>query len=137
MPLSQNRKGDRLELDGGRFRIEAGPALKRAKATPDLLDDAKTAAHYQPGLNDAKGEEIVVGKPFRYLDYLNDAVFYLFEKVDVDPADPESPYHVPEGSVTLREGNVDVSQYTYVYEERGTFESEDEAVAGAEQIAGA
>ena len=30
MPLSQNRKGDRLELDGGRFRIEAGPALKRA-----------------------------------------------------------------------------------------------------------
>lgn len=135
MSLSQNRKGDRLELDGGRFRVEAGPALKRAKATAELLDNANTADHYQPGLSDAKGEEIVEDKQFHYLDYLNDYVFYLYEKVPVDPSDPESPYHVPEGSITLREDNVDVSKYTYVYEERGTFATEDEAVAEAERLA--
>jgi hypothetical protein len=135
MSLSQNRKGDRLELDGGRFRVEAGPALKRAKATETLLSNDQTAEHYQHGLPDAKGEEITLGQHFHYLDYLNPYVFYLYEKVDVDPSDPDSPYHVPEGSVTLRDDNVDVSKYTYVYEERGAFETEDEAVAQAERLA--
>lgn len=137
MALSQNRKGDRLELDGGRFRVEAGPALLKGKATAALLDNSKTAEHYQVGLKDALGATIEADKPFTYLDWKGGRVFYLYEKEDVDPNDPDTPYFVPEGAITDREGNEDVVRYTYVYRERGTYESEEAAIDAAEKLAGA
>jgi hypothetical protein len=63
------REGEMVTLDG-RVRVEPGPVLKKGIATPELLDDAVTAAHYQEAKLDAKARPIEQGKEMHYLDWV-------------------------------------------------------------------
>lgn len=72
-----------LKQLGPHLRIEQGPPLKKATATPELLSDENTAPHYHlparvklPGgrieervARDALGQEIRQGREFHYLDW--------------------------------------------------------------------
>lgn len=62
------REGTLIEIDG-KVRIEPGPVLLQAKATEELLDNAVTAEHYQPGAFDALSKPIELGKTMSYLDW--------------------------------------------------------------------
>jgi len=66
-----------IEFDGV-ARAELGPALKSAVASAETLDNAITAEHYQVGRHDAVGVAIELGKPFSYLDWLGDRVWYVY-----------------------------------------------------------
>jgi hypothetical protein len=116
------RKSDLVEIGGGAYRVEAGPPLKRAKATEAILSDDKTAPHYrlaeegEPPALDALGQPIEEGKQFAYLDWLGERVFYLYRRRDLSEAERAEKE----------------TTYTYVYEEVGTFPTEDEAIAAAQ-----
>jgi hypothetical protein len=82
---------ERLAYCGEDFRIEQGPPLKKAKATPEMLSNDATATHYRaprprvdangkPILSrkgepimdqplDALGKPITPGEEFHYLDH--------------------------------------------------------------------
>lgn len=121
------RNGDRIEI-GSTIRIESGPALRRLKATEQALDNAKTAEHYQVGLPDALGKVIAPGAMFSFLDYRGEPVFYLFQRREIGPDDPRYQA-APDGTTPpLDEGSTNVTSYTYVFDEIGTFGTEDEAI---------
>lgn len=146
------RKGDRLEI-GDRFRIEPGPARRTAKATTELLDDAKTAARYHLPrtvadakdpkkskaviAKDAMGKDIVEGQDFTYLDDYGKPVFYLYERVEIDLENPDHARFIPQADPTdiLPEDSTNVTAYTYFFEPRGTFDTEESAIAEAEKLA--
>jgi hypothetical protein len=144
------RHGDRIEI-GDTVRVERGPVLRQATATAALLANDKTAEHYHlPRVEgegddaktivsrDAFGKPIEEGKRFSYLDYLGDAVFYVFERVEIDATDPRferfAPVNDPAAQM-LPEGSENVQVYSYVFEERGTYPTEDEAVATGVKLA--
>jgi hypothetical protein len=60
-------------------RVENGPALREAIATPELLDNSITKAHYQVGAQDAMGKVIALGETMQYLDYFAPFVWYIYQ----------------------------------------------------------
>lgn len=97
---------------GDKVRIEAGPRIKTAEATKELLDDTVTASHYQPPRRatreelddpailtegkdrlflDALGKPIQLGEQLTYVDWLAPADEHVFnvytwgERPDYDP----------------------------------------------------
>lgn len=50
-------------------RVEAGPCVKTAIATPELLDDEVTLSHYREGAPDKLGKKIVLGEEMTYADW--------------------------------------------------------------------
>lgn len=129
------RKGDRIEI-GNTVRVEAGPALRRRKATDEALSNDATAPHYQLGAPDATGKPIEEGKMFSYLDYHAPPVHYVFERVDIAPDDPR--YRAaPDGTTPpLDEDSTNITAYSYVFDERGSFATEDEAIEVGQRLAG-
>jgi len=129
------RKGDRIEI-GSTVRIEAGPPLRRRKATADSLANSVTAAHYQIGRPDALGKLIEEGKMFSYLDHYGEKVYYVFQRRDIGTF--EEPFTgKPDGSTPpLNEGSTNIRGYSYVFEDRGSFATEDEAIEFGQQLAG-
>lgn len=97
-----------IEFDG-KVRVEAGPALKTAKATDDMLSDKKTAAHYVAGAFDAVGKQIVMGANFSYLDWLGTPVWYVYRLEEV-PADQVALRQVEPGSLYWAEKGVRPTQ---------------------------
>ncbi len=67
MPAT-TREGNILQI-GATVRVESGPILRREIATPALLDDAVTAAHYAMGKPDAEANPIVEGEEMAFLDW--------------------------------------------------------------------
>lgn len=144
------RHGDRIEI-GETVRVERGPALRQGTATAALLADDKTADHYHlPRVEgegddaktivsrDAFGKPIEEGKRFSYLDYLGDWIFYVFERVEIDHTDPRFERFVPvndPAAQMLPEGSENVQAYAYVFEERGTYPSEEEAISAGVALA--
>jgi hypothetical protein len=127
MAATVKRQGDMI-LIGANVRIEQGPPMVTAKATAELLADAKTASHYAVGKRDALGKPIVLGEDFTYLDWGgNDAegkrVYYVFEKVDIPEAERNAA-----GAETTDE---------FRWIERGTRASEEAAISFGQTIAGA
>lgn len=49
--------------------IESGPRIYTETATPELLADDVTAAHYAVGKMDQTGKVIVLGEPMTYADW--------------------------------------------------------------------
>lgn len=130
------RNGDRIEI-GSTIRIEAGPALRRRRATPEALDNGETAAHYQLGLADAMGKPIEAGAMFAFLDYHAAPVFYLFQRREIGPDDPRYKA-APDGTTPpLDEESTNLTSYTYVFDEIGTFGTEDEAIERGQALANA
>lgn len=118
------KKGDNIITVGSNIRIERGPALAKAIATPELLSNEKTAAHYAVGMQDAKGEFIEEGKEFHYLDYggveaEGKYVYYVYKRHDFTPEEQEA-----------RE-----TSYTYIYDEIGTRATEEAALEFAQKHA--
>lgn len=104
--LHIQREGSLITLDG-RVRIEPGPALKKATATKELLDNSITAPHYAlerevevrgelltvPGI-DAMGDPIALGKPIQYLDWVGHSMgtegatsWYVYRMEDLTAAE--------------------------------------------------
>lgn len=95
-----------LAYCGEDYRIERGPALKEEVASPELLSNDRTAAHYfqprpmngpdgkplmskksgKPILQhslDATGQPIEMGKPFKFLDHfapVEQHPWYVYER---------------------------------------------------------
>lgn len=67
MPAT-TREGNILQI-GATVRVESGPVLRREVATPELLDDSVTAAHYAMGRRDAQAKVIVEGEEMAFLDW--------------------------------------------------------------------
>lgn len=134
------RKGERVEIGNDQARVERGPALRSAKATPTILANDKTAPHYQIGAPDSFGRPIEEGKEFAYLDHYGDPTFYLFERVAIGPDDSRYKHQVdpfdPNGG-RLNEDTTNTVAYRYVFEERGTFDSEDDAIAEGKRLVAA
>ncbi|MFO1151017.1 MAG: hypothetical protein U1E62_21795 [Alsobacter sp.] len=97
---------------GQDVRIEAGPARLESKASPELLSNERTAEHYQVGLIDAAGRTIEIGKPMTYLDWKGRPGFYVAQWVP-DEAHPDQG----------------------VWQDRGFYPTEEDAVAFAKTIA--
>lgn len=117
-PIS--RVGDRIEIGGGAFRVEKGPPLRRAVATAQLLGNHQTAEHYQEGAPDALGNPIVRGEEMAFLDWLGEPVFYVYQRRELDELSQRR----------LK------TEYAYLYEELGTYPSEEEAIAAAQALLG-
>ena len=64
---------------GDNVRIERGPVVKTAVATPELFASGTLAAHYAIGKRDKMGEVIVAGQPFTYLDWNGPHAFHVYE----------------------------------------------------------
>lgn len=129
------RKGDRIEI-GETVRIESGPAMRRRKATAEALDNGVTAPHYQLGAPDAMGQAIEEGKMFSYLDYQNPPVFYVFERVQIGADDPRYKPQPDPTAPPLNDDSTNIASYSYVFEERGTFATEDAAIEAGQTLAG-
>jgi hypothetical protein len=75
-------------------RVEDAPPRKRAKATEALLSDTVTAKHYQAGMPDALGNEIVLGEPMDYIDWRcseEERVWNVYQLIEVkDPQTGET-----------------------------------------------
>lgn len=84
---------DLVEI-GGKARVERGPARKTGKATEALLDNEKTAAHYQIGARDADGKVIEAGKTMAYLDWLGERGFYVYSRIEPTPEKPDGDWPV-------------------------------------------
>ncbi len=109
---------------GNNMRIERGPALVTAAATPELLSDDLTASHYAVGKQDAKGEFIEEGKDFSFLNYggtNHEGVYgyYVYKRRDLSEADQKAL-------------NTD---YTYIYDEIGFKPTEEAAITFAQKHA--
>lgn len=59
--------------------IEHGPVYRKAIATIELLNNKRTAVHYQKGRIDAMGEEIVIGKEMDFVDYRGQWGWHCYE----------------------------------------------------------
>lgn len=128
------RKGDRIEI-GDTVRVESGPALRRRKATDEALSNDATADHYQVGLSDALGKPIEAGAMFTYLDYYGPRVFYVYQRAEIGPDDPRFKAQPDGESPPLDEESTNIRAYTYVFEERGVFGTEDEAIEVGQKLA--
>lgn len=136
-------KGDMMVFGDDEVRVEKGPVLVKTKATADLLDNRRTAPHYQLGGLDAFGNRIHEGQEFEYLDWGGSDVqgircYYVYGKYPVDhmaetlPDGTPNPYFVEEDKRVAMDGQSH-PYYTYVFCELGTAETEEEAVALAEK----
>jgi len=135
-------------IDVGNYRIEPGPPRITDMATEELLDDENTAPHYRPGLRDADGKVIAIGKEFTYLDWGGNTVegkrvFYIYKKTPINSEDEEIdgepnphfvPSHVREAAEAGEHGDNRVA-YDYKWEEVGTRATEEEAVEYCENQA--
>jgi hypothetical protein len=148
-----------ISMAGDTIRIEAGPALVKAKATPEVLADDVTAAHYQPPrpatpdeiaspgvltegdhrlFLDAKGQPIKPGQDFHYLDHLNtrapDAgpVFYLYQLLPPTPEEQKARAHDGTGDAGLPASDGSDP----FFHEIGVFDTESEAINAALQLIG-
>lgn len=130
------RHGDRIEIGNDQVRVEKGPQLRRAKATEAILADDKTAPHYQLGARDSFGKVIEEGKEFAYLDVFGDPVWYLFEKVELAEDDPRYQHQIAPEDAGLNEDTTNVVAYQYVFEERGVFDTEQQAIAAGLALIG-
>lgn len=143
---------------GDKIRIESGPARLTALATPELLDDAVTAAHYQlpraaspeeiadPTLPtpdgkvralDALGVPIEEGREMTYLDWKGHAVgasgstvfyVYAFEPMTEDEIAERGLRDRPDWADLGDEGQ---RALTMIWREIGVDQTEDEAIARA------
>ncbi len=116
-------KGDIITV-GSNVRIERGPKLVKAVATVDLLDNRNTASHYAPGMRDAKGEPIVEGAEFHYLDHGGSEAegrfgYYVYKRRDLTDADREK----------------EETTYAYRYDEIGFKPTEEAALELAQKHA--
>jgi hypothetical protein len=128
------RNGDRIEI-GESVRIEKGPPLRRRKATTEALSDTATATHYQLGSLDALGKPIEEGKMFAFLDYFAEPVFYVFKRRAITAEDQQFALQ-PDGSTPpLNDDTTNIREYTYIFEDRGTRATEDEAIELGLQLA--
>lgn len=84
----------------GKVRVERGPAKRTGKATEAVLDDDRTAAHYQLGRLDADGKVIEAGKSFTYLDWLGPRGWYVYVLGDGAPV--EDSFHDDEAAAVAR-----------------------------------
>lgn len=126
------------ESFGSTVRVEPGPARLKAVASPDLLDNAHTAQHYQVGLRDAGGRVIREGEEFDYLDWNghNDAnqdgvgrttVFYLYQERTVPVLDAsDNPIQGDDGQPAVEQRWIEV----------GVYKSREAANNAAEKLAG-
>lgn len=140
-----------LAYCGSDFRIERGPALKTAKATPEMLSDEKTASHYyapRPMVNaqghpyknksgkpkmeyarDAVGNPIELNKEFTFLDWKNPDtyVWYVYERFprEVYVNDPKTGAILMDDDTEEPLTQVNESNF----EEVGVFPTLDEAKA--------
>lgn len=92
--------------------VEYGAVYKTEIATEELLSDTKTASHYVVGAPDAAGNEIVLGQPMTYVDWLGDHAWFVYRLTAVP------------------EDEVDARGATY-WELKGYRETQDEAEAFA------
>lgn len=97
-----------IEIDGV-VRVESGPALRVAVATPELLDNQNTAEHYQDGGFDAVGAPISVGQEMTYLDWMGEPVWYVY-CWEVMPPELAAARELPEGSEYWAEKGVRPTQ---------------------------
>lgn len=123
---------------GDKFRIEPGPRVLKAVATPELLDNSQTALHYALEINDtpegedprpgvdALGETIELGKEMTYLDWTGvqqgregSLVFYAYELDDMTKAEIKAR--------TSEEG-VEPEDQT-IWRELGFYETHDDALS--------
>jgi hypothetical protein len=131
-----------IVLGDDEVRIERGPKMKSATATRELLGDQQTAPHYKLGGPDAYGYPIQEGESFDYLDWgghetQGEFVYYVYAKFPLDadaimlPNGKPNPYYVPEDQREAVDGK-SRSHYEYVFCEMGVAETEEEAIALAE-----
>lgn len=137
-------KGEMLVFGDDEVRVELGPKLVKTKATADLLDNRRTAPHYQLGGLDAYGNRIHEGQDFEYLDWGGSQVqglrcYYVYGKFPVDhtaefleDGKTSNPYFVPEDKRASYDEQ-STPFYTYVFCELGTAETEEEAISMAEE----
>lgn len=59
-------------------RIDCGPPLRAAIATPDLLGGGRLASHYVVGAPDAVGKPIALGRAMFYVDWKAPAREYVY-----------------------------------------------------------
>lgn len=71
---------------GSTIRVENGPVRRTAEATEELLDNTRTATHYQVEEKDALGKSIVLGEDMTYLDYKGEWVWYVYHLEDDETA---------------------------------------------------
>lgn len=142
-----------ITMAGDTIRIEAGPALVKAKATPENLSDEVTAEHYRlpfeaphPTTNeptvfsalDALGNPIEEGADFHYLDHLNtrapDAgpVFYLYQMLPPTASEKKARAHDGTGDAGIPAS--DGSEP--FFHEVGTFQTEEQAINAALALMG-
>jgi len=148
-----NRDGNIINV-GDNYRIEPGPALVKAVATEELLNNANTAEHYHAPIErpdggttfakDSFGQPIIVGEEFHYLDHggteaEGKTVYYVYKKTPVNFTDEflkggeRNPYYVaPEA----REKDTDDrTHYDYIWREVATRATEEAAIEYAQRNA--
>jgi hypothetical protein len=139
--MSAPRKiNERLTEWKGKARVEQGPALKKAKATRELLHNSLTADHYQEGLRDARGKPIKVGDEMHYLDHLAPHGFYVYEHQGIIPVTYDKrALAVQDGTAKAGDPVIDPSTGKPMtvenWVEVGYFDSYEEAEAKADEIA--
>jgi hypothetical protein len=119
------RDGSMITLDD-KVRIEPGPALKKATATEELLDNSSTAEHYLPDKFDALSKPIVLGEEMHYLDWVGhtqgvegSSCWYVYHLEDLAPAELKS--RVIDKATAAPEDLV-------IWREKAACSSEDEAL---------
>lgn len=128
---------DYVEKDGmlvfgdDQVRIEQGPALKNAIATPELLHNDQTASHYEAGAFDALGKRIELGQPMDYLDHggaVNEGskTYYVYQREEIDTEDEASGFYVDPALRDADTGNR--NHYSYTFKEVGTRVGLDSAI---------
>lgn len=95
-----------------RVRVESGPPRKKAVATRELLDNNVTHKKYQVGAPDSFNRIIQLGQVIDYVDW-----------------------YVPEDQWVWNVYLLDESTGRYWPIENSPFESKDQAMAAAEQLA--
>lgn len=87
--VNAQAKEPTFEQVGERHRVERGPRVLEAVATPELLDNEVTASHYQVGRFDAVGKRIKLGEKMTYADWKNREayVWKIYELQTVETKD--------------------------------------------------
>lgn len=122
---------------GDNVRIERGPVVKTAVATPELFASGTLAAHYAIGKRDKMGEVIVAGQPFTYLDWNGPHAFHVYEFCTEDWVG-ETLVCDEQGQPVLDENGQKQFALQPAWRRRGHYFAEAEArIAGAEIAQGA
>lgn len=114
------KKGDMIVIGDDQVRIEQGFKRFTATATEELLDDARTASHYQAGKPDAMGVPIVLGEKHTFIewggkDHPAQPCLYVYQRRELTPEEREARK----------------TSFTYIFEQAGEPFDADEAGAEA------